>query len=184
MAGAGGVRVSNRRLFCAQELVHRSRLCFLWLHGEVSSGALVWGFEAIRELKRVGVMALGSVQNRVCVACCFTRSFSGLRWSSMAVGGFLSCYFISRLLITASYQFNLVNGVIRFSEVTNVEVVLRGYWRQPDMVVAVKSTRLMQFSRWDSEASYAKGDSGSPDIRNNEENFTFSGSSLMVENSN
>lgn len=101
-------------------------------------------------------MALGSVQNRVCVACCFTRSFSGLRWSSMAVGGFLSCYFISRLLITASYQFNLVNGggfyfsfesiysllpklfsvwhgigvirwsVIRFSEVTNVEVVLRG----------------------------------------------------------
>ena len=76
----------------------------------MSSGALVWGFEAIRELKRVGVMALGSVQNRVCVACCFTRSFSGLRWSSMAVGGFLSCYFISRLLITASYQFNLVNG--------------------------------------------------------------------------
>ncbi|KAF3522661.1 hypothetical protein F2Q69_00051039 [Brassica cretica] len=40
MAGAGGVRVSNRRLFCAQELVHRRRLCFLWLHGE-----LVWAVD-------------------------------------------------------------------------------------------------------------------------------------------
>ncbi|KAF3597108.1 hypothetical protein DY000_02023088 [Brassica cretica] len=73
------------------------------------------------------------------------------------------------------------------------------FWKQPDMVVAVKATRLLHGSRRDSgvyslgglqvmmrssEASYVKGDSGNPGIRGNEENLTFSGSSPMVENSN
>ena len=49
-------------------------------------------------------------QNRVGVADCYTRSISGFWWSSMAVRGFLSCYFISTLLFTASYQFNRAKG--------------------------------------------------------------------------
>ncbi|KAG2253535.1 hypothetical protein Bca4012_101243 [Brassica carinata] len=55
-------------------------------------------------------MALGSVQNRVRTACSYTYFLSGFRWSSMAIGGCSSYYFISTLHISASYQFNQAKG--------------------------------------------------------------------------
>ncbi|KAG2261011.1 hypothetical protein Bca4012_014210 [Brassica carinata] len=159
-------------------------------------------------------MALGSVQNCVGAACDYTRSLCGFRWSSMAVGGFWSYYFISTLHNSASYQFNqakgggfylgfeslgflfvyspllltrvwgsnmlsqrrpVLGGLKRGGDsreslifsVSNVwfsthpgavklRLILRQcgdflcrYWRQPDMVVAVKATRLLQGSRRD-----------------------------------
>ncbi|KAF3507831.1 hypothetical protein F2Q69_00009051 [Brassica cretica] len=150
----------------------------------------------------------------------------------MAVRGFLSCYFISTLLFTASYQFNRAKGgsfnlgfeslgsslsnPLPFDTVSGSNMLSH---RRPvlgshkcggvswgSLITSVPNVWFSTFSGavklrlkfcgsvvtfcavWSLgallETSYAKSDSRSPDIRSNEENLTFSGSSLMVENSN
>ncbi|KAF2576995.1 hypothetical protein F2Q68_00006165 [Brassica cretica] len=148
----------------------------------------------------------------------------------MAVRGFLSCYFISKLLCTASYQFNQAKGgsfnlgfeslgsslsnPLPFDTVSGSNMLSH---RRPvlgshkcggvswgSLITSVPNVWSSTFSgavklrlkfcgsvdsgvynmvSW-SSSRYAKSDSRSPDIRSNEENLTFSGSSLMVENSN
>ncbi|KAF2562278.1 hypothetical protein F2Q70_00015080 [Brassica cretica] len=86
--------------------------------------------------------------------CSVTRGLGELRWSSWASeairelnvqGGCSSYYFISTLHISASYQFNQAKG-----GGFHLGFESHGYWRQPDMVAAVKSTRFLQGSWRDS----------------------------------
>ncbi|KAF2612652.1 hypothetical protein F2Q70_00013084 [Brassica cretica] len=150
----------------------------------------------------------------------------------MAVGGVLSCYFISALLFTASYQFNRAKGgsfnlgfeslgsslsnPLPFDKVWGSNMLshrrpvlgshkcgdgFRGslitsvpnVWSSTlpgDVKLRLKfcGSVVTFCAVWSLgallETSYAKSDSRSPDIRGNEENLTFSESSLMVENSN
>ncbi|WZY98897.1 hypothetical protein YC2023_071226 [Brassica napus] len=156
----------------------------------VSSGGLVWPSEAVQELKRAGVMALGSVSE----SCGSTelKAAALILVSSLSVPHCLSLCRLTRVWGSnmLSHRCPVLGGHkcgggSRGSLITSVSSVW--YWRQPHMVVAVKSTRLLQCLRRDSgvyKTSYAKGDSKSPGIRGKEENLTFSGSSLMVENIN